>query len=142
MTDTNANSMGGEGARRTVLIVEDDAFLRTMYSFLLEQEGFSVLAAEDGPGALELATVHRGRIQLLIADYTLPGMGGLETWQQMSAAGSAPDVLFLSGDPHAVHVALRESGLHWPVLAKPFHPDAFVGIVHALVGPAVAPVSG
>lgn len=133
---------GAGGARRTVLIVEDDAFLRAMYGFLLEQDGFAVLAAPDGPSALRIAGEHEHGIDLVIADYVMPGMGGFETWQRICTPGNEPDVLFLSGDPHQAHEALRAAGMQRPVLAKPFHPDAFLGVVHALVGPRAPSPAG
>ena len=136
-------NLGGEVARpprRTVLIVEEDAFLRTMYGFLLEQDGFSVLSAPDGPSAMDLVGRHGGGIDLVVTDYMMPGTGGLEAWRELRIArpGAEPEVLFLAGDPHKVQEALKAEGLDRPVLAKPFHPDAFLSVVRALVGPRAA----
>ena len=108
-----------------------------MYGFLLETDGFSVLSAPDGPTAIDLVRSHGGGIDLVVTEYMMPGTGGLEAWRELRSArpGAEPEVLFLAGDPHKVQEALRAEGLDRPVLAKPFHPDAFLNVVRALVGP-------
>ena len=136
-------NLGGEVARptrRTVLIVEEDAFLRTMYGFLLEQDGFSVLSAPDGPQAMDLVARHGAGIDLIVTEYMMAGTSGLEAWRELRSArqNAEPEVLFLAGEPHKVQEALRAEGLDRPVLAKPFHPDAFLNVVRALVGPRAA----
>jgi two-component system CheB/CheR fusion protein len=70
-----------EGARRTgaILVVEDDPEVRELLALALEGEGHSVVAAADGPAALEL--VARGNVHpdLILADYNLPNdMDGLQ----------------------------------------------------------------
>ena len=135
---TNGNETAKK-ARRTVLIVEDDAFLRTMYGFLLEQDGFNVLSAPDGPSAVRLIEHHGPTIDLVVTDFTSPGRGGLEAWRHVrtAGAGSEPELLFLAGEPNKVKAALDAEGLDRPVLAKPFHPDAFLTVVRTLLSPRV-----
>src|SRR5262245_18848931 len=104
--------------RPTVLVVENDAFLRSMYGYLLEQDGFFVLAAPDVAGALALTVTHGGGIALVVCDTLLPGLGKLEAWRSAQHNGGRPRVLLLSNDPN-------HATLDLPVLAKPFHPDSF-----------------
>lgn len=68
-----------------VLVVEDHAVLRGTIRDLLEAHfsGFSVLEAETGEEALDVAAVHRPGIVLM--DITLPGMNGLETTRRLKA---------------------------------------------------------
>ena len=121
-------------ARRTVLIVENDAFLRSMYGYLLEQDGFFVLAAPDVVTALFIADTHWGAISLVVCDTLLPGLGKLEAWRSAQKNGSNPRVLLLSNDPNHASFDL-------PVLAKPFHPDSFLRLVRELTGPRRTPSS-
>ena len=58
-----------------ILIVEDDETLQETLAYNLEQEGYSVLAAADGPGGLELARTERP--DLIILDVMLPDLDGL-----------------------------------------------------------------
>jgi PAS domain S-box-containing protein len=58
---------------RTILIVEDETPLREMASKILKRLGHNVLAAQDGPDALNLWSQHRGKIDLLFTDMVMPG---------------------------------------------------------------------
>jgi diguanylate cyclase (GGDEF)-like protein len=60
----------------TVLIVEDSATVREMLRLVLEDAGFPVLVASDGEKAWQLA--QRPEISLVITDWTMPGLDGLE----------------------------------------------------------------
>lgn len=58
-----------------ILVVEDDDLLREIYCMKLEMEGFSVLAAQDGLIALDLASAHQP--DLILLDMLMPRLDGL-----------------------------------------------------------------
>jgi CheY-like chemotaxis protein len=58
----------------TVLIVDDDAYIRQLLCELAEELGHTVLSASDGTSALELAQTHRP--QLILSDVMMPGLDG------------------------------------------------------------------
>ncbi|MBF0251685.1 MAG: response regulator, partial [Alphaproteobacteria bacterium] len=63
----------------TILIVDDDAFLRAMLERLLGQlKARAVVSAETGERALELLETHPDTIDLMICDIEMPGMTGFE----------------------------------------------------------------
>src|SRR5689334_21700709 len=63
-------------ADKKILVVEDEKDIRELIRYNLEQEGFTVLEAEEGE--LALALVRRERPALVILDIMLPGMSGLD----------------------------------------------------------------
>ncbi|MHB8844746.1 MAG: response regulator [Nitrospirota bacterium] len=63
-------------AKHTILLVDDEASARTLVSAMLERSGYDVLAVADGSAAIT-ALQERGDIDLVIADYRMPGMDGL-----------------------------------------------------------------
>ena len=65
-----------DSSKPMVLIVEDDTILAKMYSEKFEMEGFEVFLARDGAEALEKITT--GPIDIILLDFMLPRMGGLE----------------------------------------------------------------
>ncbi|MEX2607011.1 MAG: response regulator [Kiritimatiellia bacterium] len=60
--------------KRTVLLIEDNQQNRYLATFLLEQKGFKVVAASDGPIGIDLACA--GRPDIILLDIQLPSMDG------------------------------------------------------------------
>jgi len=67
--------------RVSILVVEDDARIRTIVEYNLRREGFEVWGAGDGPDGLEMA---RQRIPgLILLDWMMPRMNGLEVLEKL-----------------------------------------------------------
>jgi two-component system cell cycle sensor histidine kinase/response regulator CckA len=108
----------------TILLVEDEDSLRILTRSLLAQSGYTVLDANNGAQALELASKHRGSIHLLLTDVVLPGMGGTALAREISRECPDTNVLFMSGYTSDVVAVQRmlEQGIF--LLQKPFDPEA------------------
>ena len=80
--DTPAQTAPRTGA---ILIIEDDPEIREHLKLFLNEEGYHVTAAVDGPAALEAAARGAMRPDLVVADYNLPnGMNGVQVSQELS----------------------------------------------------------
>ena len=66
---------------KTLLVVDDEKNLRTLYEQELNEDGYQVLLAEDGNQALDILL--KNRIDLAILDIKMEGMNGIETLKQM-----------------------------------------------------------
>ena len=62
----------------TILLVEDEAEVRTLAREFLEEHGFRVLVASSGSAALDLVEREEGPIHLLVTDVVIPQMSGPE----------------------------------------------------------------
>ena len=106
--------------QETILLVEDETNLRRLARQYLETQGYKILEAEDGAAALQIASGHRGVIDLLLTDVVMPGMNGRELAIHIS--GQRPDirVLYMSGyTENAIgHDGLLDAGIN--LLQKPF----------------------
>jgi two-component system cell cycle sensor histidine kinase/response regulator CckA len=104
----------------TVLVAEDEAGIRSPLRRLLVAQGYRVLDASDGLGALEVAGRHSGPIHLLLTDILMPGMNGGELARRLLLVRPGVGVVFMSGySPEAVHA----NGILTPgarFLQKPF----------------------
>lgn len=69
--------------KKTILLVEDDAFLLSMYATKFELENFKVIAVSDGEKGLNTAIKERPDVILL--DIMLPKMDGLEVLKRLKA---------------------------------------------------------
>lgn len=88
---------GGRG--ETILVVEDDAAVREVNTWLLEGMGYHVLAARTGEEALQLYTQHRDDISLVLMDMVMPGMGGAALYRTLRRYHPTTPVIVLSGYP-------------------------------------------
>jgi len=119
----------------TVLVVDDDACVRSSLKFILEMEGFQV-QLYDGSAAL-LADHELPERGCLVIDYRMPGVDGLELAKRLRAQHVALPIILISGciDDQLRHRAPR-SGV-WRVLEKPMLDTSLAdSIRQALGGPA------
>jgi CheY-like chemotaxis protein len=117
----------------TVLVVDDEPTLRSVIRRSLVREGFSVLLAEDGERALELANRHAGAIALLITDVVMPGMSGPELARRLRQQRPELGVLLISGYTFEESMPLPESARAMLYLSKPFDTKALCEKVQTLL---------
>jgi DNA-binding NtrC family response regulator len=102
--------------QKTILVVDDDPTVLSFVAALLRDGGHLILTAVDGSSALELAGSYEGEIHLLLSDFEMPGMSGMELATAITLARPAIKVLMMSGF-HGGMLVLNEG---WHFLAKPF----------------------
>ncbi len=83
--------------KETVLVVEDETALLDTCRYVLERQGYTVLAARDPDDALALAGQHPGEIHLLLTDVVMPGMNGRELGEKLKASRPKIKRVFMSG---------------------------------------------
>ena len=123
--------LSGSGS---VLLVEDEEGVRRLIATILEQYGYSVLAAPDGVEALRIFETCGNRIDLLISDVVMPRMRGPELAAQLRRQQPEMNVLFISGytDPSITSQVVSASS-HF--LQKPFAVDELVRAVSEALRP-------
>jgi two-component system, cell cycle sensor histidine kinase and response regulator CckA len=87
--------VGGRG--ETVLVVEDEAPVRTSLAHILTELNYRVLAANCAEQALELHEAHAGEVALVLTDLVMPGMGGLRLVRELRERGVPVPVIMMSG---------------------------------------------
>src|SRR5260370_35385986 len=83
--------------RRTILLVEDEPFVREATSCILESAGFEVLPAEDAQEAMKIYEECRRGIDLVMTDMVLPGRSGEQLGQDLREHSPEVEVLVTSG---------------------------------------------
>lgn len=105
----------------TVLLVDDDAALRTALTFILELDGFTVESFSSGE-ALLLGALPEPP-SCLVLDYHLSGMNGVETLARLRARGVTTPALLITSHPNpAVRAAI--AALDGIIVEKPLLSDA------------------
>ena len=117
-----------------VLVVEDEASVRTILARVLREQGYRVLEASHGRDALAITADTTIRIDLVLADVVMPELGGRELAARLGEQRPGIPLLFTSG--YTGHDVV-ERGLierDWPFLPKPVVPDALARKVRELLG--------
>ncbi len=118
----------------TLLVVDDDQWVRELAGNILRAESYHVLEASDGQAALRMAKTHSGPIDLLLTDVMMPEMTGRQLADRLQVAHPGMKVLFMSAyAPEAVTDAgVRATD---PFIAKPFTVDYLARKVREVLGP-------
>jgi two-component system cell cycle sensor histidine kinase/response regulator CckA len=119
--------------RRTILLVEDEPFVREATSSILESAGFEVLPAEDAREAMKIYEESTRGIDLVMTDMVLPGVTGQQLGQDLRQR--SPEVLVLVtsgyGNPE-YEVEAPESRTYF--LAKPYSRRTLVDKIEKILG--------
>jgi two-component system, cell cycle sensor histidine kinase and response regulator CckA len=113
-------SPAAAGGRETILLVEDEEFLRELVAEALTDAGYVVICAASGSDALQKANAHAGPIDMTLTDVVMPGMTGHELTQRLAPLRPAAQVLYMSGytEDDITRRGLIEPGA--PLMPKPF----------------------
>ncbi|HJL16617.1 MAG TPA: response regulator [Sandaracinaceae bacterium LLY-WYZ-13_1] len=128
------------GATRSVLVVEDDPLVRRAVKRTLKLAGHDVIAVEHADQAFDAC---RGveRIDVLLADLVMPGIGGRQLADRLATLHPETRAIFMSGYAEA---AARERGLVLPgapFLSKPFSADRLLEALECLEPDGCGPAS-
>jgi CheY-like chemotaxis protein len=115
----------------TILVVEDDAWIRTFLRDLLVDEGYRVLEAADGRNGLRLACSHMP--DLILLDLAMPRMSGLDVLRELKRTQQTRHTPVLVLSAFRGMLDQTEAGGPWRVLHKPLDvPMLLEAIGHAL----------
>lgn len=117
----------------TLLLIEDEASVREVTAKLLGKMGYTVITAVDGLDGVAKATAHAGRLDVVVSDLMMPGLGGIEAVARILETRPGLPVLFVSG--------YSESALRWTedtpragrLLQKPFSVDDLAHAVRTAI---------
>jgi two-component system cell cycle sensor histidine kinase/response regulator CckA len=106
--ESKSPAMGGD---ETILLVDDEEFIRELGVEVLGQAGYTVLTASNGEQALEVYRKEQAHIDLIILDLIMPGMGGSKCLAELRKIGPQARILIASGySPDASTKGALETG--------------------------------
>ncbi len=121
------------GGTETILLAEDDKFVRDLTVTILENAGYSVLLAVDGEEAMRLFNEHTHEINIAILDVVMPKVGGHAVYEHIQKARPELHVLFSSGySMSAIHTNfVLAEGLQ--LLQKPYQREELLSTIRKVL---------
>jgi PAS domain S-box len=105
--------------RARVLVVDDEAIVRSVVRRILEKNGYDVSEANSAEDALWMLLGHKIEADLIMTDLSMPGINGRELAHRLRDEFPKLGILFMSGYPDAVELGEGASSVG-PLLQKPF----------------------
>ena len=117
-----------------VLVVDDEPQLRNLLCRILEQEGYRVMAANDGDTALQIA--RKETPDLILLDLMMPGMDGREVCRTVREISPATQIVYFTGktdpnNPARFRDLLNEADA---LIAKPASTSQIVSTISRVLG--------
>ena len=106
--------------RKTMLVVDDEEMVRRLAARMLVTLGYHVLEARDGHEAVRVLQRDAQRIQAVLSDVAMPGLGGRQLGETIARCWPEVRVLYMSGFPAHRVVAEGAIDATKPFLQKPF----------------------
>ena len=118
----------------SILIVDDSKAMRMIVRRALHQAGFHQDLKEAATGAEALEVVESGGIELVLCDWNMPGMNGLEFLEKLKSLGRTVKLGFVTSECATdIQMLARQSGALF-FITKPFTPDAFLSALEPIIG--------
>jgi len=111
-----------------MLIIEDDPDTQQMLTMILRSEGYDVLTAGNGPLGLEL--LRKMGPDLVLLDWMLPGMEGIDVCKRAREFSAVPIIMLTAKTSASDKVAGLDTGAD-DYLAKPFEPEELLARIRA-----------
>ena len=115
---------------KTILVVDDEPHIVELLRLYLEREGYAVVAATDGPTAVDLH--RRTGPDLVVLDLMLPGMDGFEVCRAIRHDADTPVLMLTARSDDVDAIVGLELGAD-DYVTKPFNPRALVARVKAIL---------
>jgi two-component system OmpR family response regulator len=119
-----------------ILVVDDDAEIRSLLGDYLEKNGFRVTTLPDGRNLMR--TLDERAVDLVVLDLMLPGVDGLTLCRELRAKSRIPVLILSARGEDVDRIVGLEMGAD-DYLAKPFHPRELLARIRAILSRA-APV--
>ena len=120
-------------SEKTILVADDESHILNVVSLKLRNAGFRVVTASDGQEAFTIA--QQEKPNLLITDYHMPGMSGLELCRALKSSpdtSNIPAIMLTARGYHLEPRDTEQSGI-LRMLSKPFSPRQLLTTVNEIL---------
>lgn len=119
----------------TILVVTDQAAVRSLVCATLQAGGYHTLEAADGLTGWQMLSAQRDRIHCLVTDFILPGLNGVSLVELARELRPRLPVLIMSGQSHTHITRIFPSLKDVSFLRTPFRDDDLLAVIETLLPP-------
>ncbi len=120
--------------QRCILVADDEPLVRDLARAVLERAGYRVLTATDGEEALDSYRAGAGTIDLILLDYTMPRLTGLQVMEALHQEGAPVPVVLSSGYALEGQVQQFLAAGARAFMPKPYRPQELVQTIRRVLG--------
>ena len=120
--------------RKTILLIEDEELVRGLVHNRLELLGYDTIAAVDGEGGVRIFRERLNEIDLVLLDFAMPRMNGVEAFEELIRIKPDVKVIFSSGYAEDIVIQSFPGKRPAGVLHKPYKMEELKGELERLLG--------
>ncbi|HUT81980.1 MAG TPA: response regulator [Candidatus Bathyarchaeia archaeon] len=113
-----------------IMIVEDNQHIRKLFKNILNDKGYDIIEVEDGEKAIKIYDRLAEKPEIIVVDYRLPTLNGLEFTQAILARDPTSSILMISGDPKIDKSTAKQWGIRF--CAKPITKNDLISEIENL----------
>ena len=117
----------------TILVVEDEAAVRSLVRRVLQKSGYNVISASNGIEAIQIVAEYNRPIHLLLTDLVMPEMGGRDLADRLAPERPDMKILYMSGYAEDAIIVNHVLQPGFAFLPKPFAPDILASKVREIL---------
>ena len=118
----------------TILVAEDEEFVRLFLKTILSKAGFKLIIAKDGEDALRKFKKHQDSISLVISDMVMPKMKGRVLYEEICKIKPDIKMIFISGYSADMIQYSEMPRDQWGFIPKPFSKEDLLGKIRSILG--------
>ncbi|MBU4312050.1 MAG: TIGR00730 family Rossman fold protein, partial [Candidatus Omnitrophica bacterium] len=125
---------GEDENKKAILVVDDEASMRTLLEIFLQREGYIVYTVENGKEAIEILL--KKTIDLVLTDFRMPVMDGLKLCNYMSQQAALryiPVIMITGFTSNKEKLMFESQGMLKEILIKPFNFDQVSGVIKSVL---------
>jgi PAS domain S-box-containing protein len=133
---TKSDELAGKshrGGEETILVAEDDAYVRNLAVRILQQAGYNTLVANDGAEAANMYQANHDQISLVLLDAMMPKLDGHDALRRIRAINPDVPALMCTGYDPETMCSNGSSNIQVPLIQKPFEPDCLLQSVREVL---------
>lgn len=116
---------------KTILVVDDDQSINSIFEFVLQQAGYQTITTTSGQECIDIINSEQ-RVDLVFLDLKMPGISGIETFKEVQKLRPMLLVIMMTG--YSVDALLREAfelGAYG-VIYKPFDVEEVLSVIEKI----------